>query len=408
MTSDLERIGPLQLRVLLICACIAFIDGYDLQSMAFVAPALARDWQLAPHQLKEALSASLLGLAIGSFLSGPLSDWIGRRSVLIGAVIILGLSTLGNAFADTLHSLFLYRFLTGLGLGASMPNVVALTAEFVPARIRAFMITLMFCAVPLGGALGGILSARLIELYDWRAVFIVGGVAPLVLLPAVIWLLPESRKYLAGKTSRKEKIAIAPLFENERTFGTPLLWLLFFCNLFVLHYLVSWLPTVLRENGWSNENAILGASTFQFGGIVGGLTLSYLLDKIGPFRVLLPVYAVCVLVLFLLPGAANLKPAAMLGLSLAGAGLIGAQFCLSAFAAMYYPTSVRATGIGWAMSIGRIGGIVSPLAAGYLIGKNASLFAFFAYSSIPVFLCVFCVMLLWRYSQGMSAGGVSR
>src|SRR2546430_12394810 len=194
---DRQPVGGFQIRLLLTCAAVLFLDGFDTQAIGYVAPALAKEWGLTKGALGPVFSAGLFGLMIGALLFGPLADRVGRKKIIILSTLAFGLGALVTAFVQDVNTLLAIRFLTGLGLGGAMPNAVAMTSEFNPRRRRATMVMIMFCGFSLGAALGGLLAAALIPQFGWRSVFFVGGLAPLLLVPILLLRLPESVRFLA-------------------------------------------------------------------------------------------------------------------------------------------------------------------------------------------------------------------
>jgi len=180
---DRAKFGPLQFGVTALCFIIAMLDGFDTQSIAFVAPKIAEDWGLAPSAFGPIFAIGLLGLTVGAFTLSPAADKFGRKTIILISTFIFGLFALLTAFAGSMNELLIYRFITGVGLGAAMPNIIALTSEYGPARLRATLVTVMFCGFPLGSTIGGLISTWLIATWDWHSVFVVGGVLPLLLLP---------------------------------------------------------------------------------------------------------------------------------------------------------------------------------------------------------------------------------
>src|SRR6202158_5362874 len=277
---DEQPVGRFQIRLLLACAAVLFLDGFDTQAIGYVAPDLARDWGLARGALGPVFSAGLFGLMIGALIFGPVADRIGRKKIIVFSTAALGIGTLATVFAQDISSLLVIRFLTGLGLGGALPNAVALTSEFSPHRRRAPMVMIMFCGFSVGAALGGLLAAALIPQFGWRSVFVVGGVAPLLLVPILALKLPESVRFLALTGRANDRVAqllglinptasFAPatrfvvdepalagipvlhLFKDSRTLVTLLLWVVFFMSLLDLYFLSNWLPTVLNDLGAS-------------------------------------------------------------------------------------------------------------------------------------------------------------
>src|SRR6202521_1115726 len=281
---DAQPVGGFQLRLLLTCAAVLFLDGFDTTAIGYVAPSLAAEWHLTKGALGPVFSAGLFGLMIGALLFGPLADRIGRRRIIIFSTLAFGVGTFATAFVQDVNSLLAIRFLTGLGLGGAMPNVIAMTSEFNPRRRRATMVMIMFCGFSLGAALGGFLAAALIPLFGWRSVFVVGGLAPLALVPHLARRRPESVRFLAFTGRAQERVAellwsISPravfapatqfvvhepeltgipvlhLFRDGRTLVTLLLWVVFFMSLLDLYFLSNWLPTVLNDLGASVSSA---------------------------------------------------------------------------------------------------------------------------------------------------------
>src|SRR5260370_22886461 len=204
---DQQPVGGFQIRLLLTCAAVLFLDGFDTQAIGYVAPALAREWGLTKGGVGPAFSGGLFGLMIGALLFGPLADRIGRKKIIIFSALAFGIGTLVTAFLQDVNTLRAIRFLTGLGLGGAMPNAIAMTSEFNPRRRRATMVMIMFCGFSVGAALGGLLAAALIPQFGWRSVFVVGGVAPLLLVPILALRLPESVRFLALTGRANERVA---------------------------------------------------------------------------------------------------------------------------------------------------------------------------------------------------------
>jgi AAHS family 4-hydroxybenzoate transporter-like MFS transporter len=398
---DRVKFGPLQFGVTALCALVAMLDGFDTQAIAYVAPRIAADWGLSPASFGPIFSIGLVGLMIGAFVLSPVADRFGRKTIIVISTVLFGVFALLTARSGAMNELMIYRFLTGIGLGAAMPNIIALTSEYAPERLRATLVTVMFCGFPLGSTIGGLISTSLLAHYDWQAVFILGGALPLLLTPVLVFLLPESVRFLVARGAPESRIApivrrLAPsvstaefmsnldneraeapkglsvlqLFSHRRAAVTGFLWVAFFMNLLVMYFLVNWLPTLLTSAGLPLKLAILSTATLNLGGVVGGVTLGRMIDKFNPYIVLGTAYAASAAFIALIAiGGANL-PRLLVGAALAGFGVVGAQTGCNALAASIYPTAIRSTGVGWALGVGRMGAVVGPLAGGLLLARH--------------------------------------
>jgi MFS transporter, AAHS family, 4-hydroxybenzoate transporter len=417
---DQQPVGGFQIRLLLSCAAVLFLDGFDTQAIGYVAPALAREWSLPKGALGPVFSAGLFGLMIGALLFGPLADRIGRKKIIIFSTLAFGVGSLVTAFVQDVNTLLAIRFLTGLGLGGAMPNAVAMTAEFNPRRRRATMVMIMFCGFSVGAALGGWLAAALIPAFGWRAVFVVGGAVPLLLVPILALRLPESVRFLVltGRAHRRvaellqsldPKAEFGPatrfvvlepdlsgmpvlhLFKGGRTLVTLLLWVVFFMSLLDLYFLSNWLPTVLNDLGASVSAAAAIGSMLQVGGVVGTVALGSVIDRFS-FRALALVYFIAVFAVFAIGQVGHSAAWVAMAIFAAGFCIVGGQIAANALAAGFYPTAVRATGVGWALGIGRAGSIIGPLVGGVLLAMKwsaASVFTAAAAAALCAALAAF-------------------
>ena len=422
---DDNRIGAFQIRVLLLCAAVTCVDGFDMQAIGYIAPTLGKAWHLAPGALGPVFSASLLGLMIGALVGGPIGDRIGRKRVIVVCTAFFGLCSLLTVLADSLNSLMAIRFITGIGLGGVMPTAIALTGEYSPQRKRATMIMMMFCGQSLGSVLGGAAAAQLVPVFGWASVFWVGGILPLVLALALIPALPESihllvllgnqggggrvRAVLAridpafvypegtrfvAPAEHTAEFPVRQLFREGRTTVTLLMWVIFFMNLLVIYLLANWLPTVINNAGTSVQTAVYISSLYHVGAVAGALTMGQVIDRFGSFRVLTWAFALAGLFIIAIGSAGASVALLVPAVFAAGYCVVGAQGGANASAATYYPTGIRSTGVGWALGIGRIGSIIGPVLGGMMISLHWSTPDLFMAVAVPEFLAGATALLI--------------
>lgn len=421
---DRSRLGALQWRVCILCSCIALFDGFDTQIVAYMAPAISMEWALGRGAFGPVFGAGLLGLTLGAIAGGSLADAWGRRGVIIAATAFFAVFATAAAWAQNLDQLIALRLLTGLGLGAAIPNLIALTSEFAPARSRALIVTLMFSGFPLGSVIGGFLSAWWIPEFGWRSLFYLGGLAPLAFALLLTAYLPESPNFLVAHGAAASRVTallrridaryvpiadpryavsdaalrkspFRSLFVDRRAAMTLLLWSVFFMNLLVMYFLVNWLPTLLMMSGYALSKAIMASSALNLGGIVGGAALAMLIRRRGPYATLGSAYALLAPMIVAVAYIAKAPALTFPAVFLLGFGVVGSQFCLNALAAELYPTAMRSTGIGWALGVGRIGSIVGPVLGGWSLSAGWS----------PDHLVLFCVVPTLLASAGVIALG---
>ncbi|QGN38889.1 MFS transporter [Klebsiella oxytoca] len=415
-------VGARQWRVIICCFLVVMLDGFDTAAIGFIAPDIRNHWQLTAGDLAPLFGAGLLGLTAGALLCGPLSDRFGRKRVIEFCVALFGLFSLLSAFAPDLQMLVFLRFLTGLGLGGAMPNTITMTSEYLPARRRGALVTLMFCGFTLGSALGGVVSAQLVPLIGWPGILVLGGVLPLMLAVALIPLLPESPRWQIRRQLPQEVIAknvgaitgetytdthfwldepaatgkgsIRQLFVGRQLPITLMLWVVFFMSLLIIYLLSSWMPTLLNHRGIDLQHASWVTAAFQIGGTFGALLLGVLMDRFNPFRVLALSYAlgsVCIVMIGLSENGLWLMALAIFG---TGIGISGSQVGLNALTATLYPTQSRATGVSWSNAVGRCGAIVGSLSGGVMMAMNFSFDTLFFVIAVPAVVSAVMLVLL--------------
>ncbi|AOK39350.1 3-(3-hydroxy-phenyl)propionate transporter MhpT [Burkholderia cenocepacia] len=378
---------------LALCFAIALLEGLDLQSVGVAAPRMAREFGLSVSQMGIAFSAGTFGLLPGAMLGGRLADRIGRKRVLIASTVLFGLLSIATAQVSSFAMLVVVRVLTGIGLGGAMPNLIALSSEAVEPRSRSSAVATMYCGIPFGGVIASLIGVLLGGDTEWRHIFYVGGLGPLLLVPLLVWCLPESRAYLdvAGTQAARASVA-RTLFGDGRTTSTLALWVSYFCTLIVLYFLLNWLPSLMAARGLDRAHVGLVQIAFNVGAGLGALGIGAALDRMRASRVVGGMYVGIVLSLAALaaaPGFASLAAAAFA----AGMFVVGGQSVLYALAAMYYPTAMRGTGVGSAVAVGRLGSVVGPLAAATLLAAGRSAPVVIG-ASIPVTLVAAVAALL--------------
>jgi AAHS family 4-hydroxybenzoate transporter-like MFS transporter len=430
--------GRSRLVIVILCFLAVLVDGFDTQAIGYIAPALVADWHIAKAALAPVLASSLAGLMFGAFLFGSISDRKGRKFGLTLSVALFGVFSLMTAMTQSITALLLMRFLTGLGLGGVMPNAVSLTSEYAPTRVRSTVVMVMFCGFSLGAALGGMVSAPLIAHYSWRAVLIVGGVAPLLLAPVLLLALRESIDFMVEKQSPRARLeaalvsvapqalipenasferkarpnargSIAQLFTDGRAVLTLMLWTIFFMSLLELYFISNWLPLLLHQAGLDVRHAVMTSSLFQVGGTIGTLILGRFIDRRQPFSVLAIVYVGAALFVFWLGlNVEGSSPVLSTAITCAGFCVVGGQIAANALAARSYPTTIRATGVGYAFGVGRIGSLVGPFLGGALIALQWDSAHIFMLGAIPALIAACAAIVIHMRNRGGFADSNSR
>lgn len=416
---DQRKLSSLQITVIILSALVVWLDGYHIQSMALIVPKLSAQWSIESSGFMLVLASALLGIAIGGAFLAPLGDRFGRRILLISSMLFLGLASIGTSFSNDTMQLIIWRFLTGLALGASLTNATALTSEYLPNKRRAALVTLMFSGVSIGAFTSGFVAPVIIENFGWKGMFTIGGAIPLLLCVLLAVAMPESIKLLLAsrpndpriakilarlspgtdprtvyaKKQEVQKQSVTELMSATYRKGTLLLWMVFIFNMFVLYLLVNWLPTLLTTQGWSASQAPKGAVMIQAGGVVGGLLLSWCVDKGKTVKAMLTAYSITAIALGLFTILPSSGPSWWVLLLVVGGGISGSQFVLNALSAIYYPPLIRATGIGWAAGIGRIGAVLSPIIGGLIIKMQVAPFTVLGLLVIPVAICAVGVLM---------------
>lgn len=390
-----QRFSAYQWLVFALCFVIVLLDGFDTAAIGYIAPSLVTEWGIGRPALAPVLSAALFGLAAGALLAGPMADRLGRKRVLVGSVFVFAVACLASSFAADLAQLTVLRFVTGIGLGAAMPNAVTLMSEYCPDQRRATLTNAMFCGFPLGAACGGFLAAWMIPQWGWRSVLMLGGVTPLVLTVLLVLLLPESVRYMVARSMPVERIravlarisaraadagsfvmretktsaagsGLGVVFSRQYAAGSVMLWLAYFMGLVIFYALINWMPILFKDAGLDPKDATLIAALFPLGG-VGAIFFGWLMDRFNGNWIIGIGYGLTAVAIYAIGQAAGSVGALVVVVFVAGTLMNTAQSSMPALAAGFYPTQGRATGVAWMLGIGRFGGI----AGSFLVAELA-------------------------------------
>jgi AAHS family 4-hydroxybenzoate transporter-like MFS transporter len=382
---------------LALCAFAAFLDGYDVQALGLAIPGLAADLHVAPTAFAAALSLSLAGMAMGAMFLAPWADRLGRQRLMISVLLLIGATTLGATTSTSSFQLALWRTLTGLGMGALLPLAITVAAEAADSKNRTFLVTLVTSCTAVGSVAASFAAPSLEGALGWKGIFYLGAAMPLC--AALLFLLrgssPRPEEGASG-TSRGKGANVTALFSEQFRFRTTLLWVIFFISLMATYSLISWLPTLLTEAGWTRGEAQRATGFLALGSIIGGLLLARAADRGHPAPALSSAYLLATMA-FVGVGVAPASKVIWAVLIFAiGAGSIGSQLALGALAASFYPARIRASGVGWSSGIGRAGSILGPLALAGMMTAQLGSSLIIATLAAPMLICAFCVLQLTR------------
>ncbi len=417
-----ERIGnsPMssyQFRIIGICLAINILDGFDVLVVAFTAQSIAADWGLSPSSLGLLLSSGVFGMAAGSLVLAPYADRTGRRTMILAGLVIITVGMAVSAITQTVWQLVAARLFTGLGIGTLLASMNVLVAEYSSQKYRSLAISVFQSGFPIGATIGGGIVLILLSIYSWRSAFLFGALISALMIPIVYARLPESLDFLASKQpanaldkinkilvkigqtpverlperpamQQEISVGVARLLSDGRLRRTLLIWTSFFMVMFSFYFVVSWTPKLLAQAGLSAEQGISGSVILSLGGVIGSLMLGFIASRV-KLKGLVGTYMVATAILMVLFGmlSSQLIPAFSIAIFL-GFFLFGAIVGLYAITPTLYDTEMRATGMGWAIGIGRIGGIIAPYAAGLMLEDGFSNTLMFTIFAVPMFIAM--------------------
>jgi AAHS family 4-hydroxybenzoate transporter-like MFS transporter len=419
---DEAPVGAFQVLLFCLSLLIMILEGIEIQVIGFVAPSLIDDWGIPSEQLGPIFSAGLAGAMVGATLFGSAGDRFGRRPVILACMTVFSAGTLLTPFTSDVTTLAMLRFLTSLGLGGVVPNVISLCSELAPRRIRAFFVGCVATSQLLGGVAGSLLASWILESHTWQLVFYAIGIGSLLFIVPVAMLLPESLRFLvlhgkpaarvgtllvrlgltsvdagsleAGEAAKAQSHVVA-LFRNGYAATTLLLWLAIAANLFMTAFIIYWLPTLLVQSGVQLSTAIMSITVMNLAGIIGGVCLSMLLGRFSPFHVLALAYFIAALAVAQIGLLTPWVPGVFLAVFAAGFLALGGFAGLSSIAATLYPTRLRSTGVGSAIAASKGGAILGPMAAGAALAVDTPLSMVFAICGVGgIVACVSLLLLV--------------
>ncbi len=426
---DQQKWSGFQTLIFIMMFLVAFFDGMDTAVMGYIAPDLIHDWQISKADIIPVLSAALIGAAIGAIVLGPLADRFGRRTLLLVSVFIFSIGCVLSSFAVNLTQLEILRFITGLGLGAALPNAVTLLSEYCPAHKRAFIVNTMYCGFPIGAAVGGFVAAYVIPHFGWESMLLISGVMPLMLTAFMLILLPESVRYLLLKTGHDQKIqqilekidtsanhhvfqledrslnismlqAMKTVFSSKYVVGTLSLWICFFSGLMIFYGIMNWMPVLFKEAGMPDHLGPIVSGLFALGGI-GAMLNGWFMDRFNGN------YVIAICTFFTAICVALIGPVVHWSLTIfivlmIGAGTLQntAQSSLPVLAAKFYPTEARTTGVSWMCGIGRFGAVAGTMCMGYMANNNMTWTQIFTILAIPAVVMT-VTMLIKNISENL-------
>ena len=428
---DHAKFRPFHFNVLVWCLLIILFDGYDLAINGVVLPLLMVEWGLTAMQAGMLASTALAGMMFGAMIFGSLADKIGRKKVIMICIVLFSGLTFAGGFASNPTEFAILRFLAGLGIGGVMPNLVALTSEYAPIRMRSTLVTGMFSGYAVGGVMAALLGSWFTPDFGWQIMFFIAGI-PLFLLPVIWKFLPESLTFIVqqnrqaeareivrrleptitvketttfelDKVDVPESASVMSLFRRGRTMNTILFWIAFFTCLLTMYALSSWLPKLMMAAGYSMDNSLMFMMVMNIGAVIGIIGGGILADRFHLKPVLMCLGVMGAVVMSLMGFQSNEFLLYIL-VFLAGAASIGSQMLLYSYVAQFYPLAVRSTGIGWSSAIGRMGAIIGPILIGGLLGMNLPAHFNFMAVGLPVLITAIAVSLIMNSNESEKIG----
>ena len=417
---SVQKMTAVHYTTIAICFLMNMLDGMDVLVIAFSAPAISSEWGISPKALGIVFSAAIAGMTIGAMLIAPQGDKIGRKWIILGCAILIGSSVYTTSLAETVNQLMILRFISGLGIGGMLASVSTLAAEYAPDKSKDFWVSLVMGGYPVGAVVTGVLAAYVIPRHGWPAMFQIAGIATMATIPLIILFLSESLEYLAQRRPRNalqkintilsrmqktplpqlpcqgEKVttpSLSRLFTSTFKTQTLLLWLAFFMAFSTLYFLLSWIPKLTTEAGMPEQLGIYSGTVFNLGAFAGILALGVLAMWMG-LRKTIVMFLVSAAVLMMLFRFFSGSFFILVLFGLIGFAMQAGFVGLYAISVRMYPADIRSTGIGWGLGTGRLGAVLGPIVAGYLVAAGLTPTTHFIIFAIPCVIAALAVILI--------------
>lgn len=412
MTNEANSITRLQYATILVCFLMNILDGTDVLVISYSAPAIATSWSVSPEALGVVFSAGLAGMTMGALFLAPFADQIGRRKMILLSAVLMGTGIFLTAYSQTVFHLIFLRVISGVGIGSMLASTAALTAEYAPKKTANFWVSMVISGYPVGAVLSGLVAAEVVPTQGWQQLFRYAGLASFITLPLIWFFLSESLEYYYKRQPREalkksnailkkmkrpqltelpepprktKGIPVKGLLKKEYLKPTVQLWGALFLAFGCLYFLTSWIPKLATNTGMSISLAIYAGTIFNIGAFLGILTQGYFSTRFGLKRTI-GVFFIMTAILMAVFWAFIGSDIILLIFGLLGFGIQGGFVGLYAVAARMYPTEFRTTGVGWAIGMGRLGGVIGPAVGGILIGMGITMAGNFMIFAIPTFL----------------------
>lgn len=421
------KMSGLQIAAIALCVLINALDGFDVLAVAFTAAPISREWGLSPVDVGGLFSAGLAGMGLGAFFLSPLGDKFGRRPMILACLVILSVGMLASAATTSLEQLMLMRFVTGLGIGGMLASINTIVAEYASAKRRNLCISLMALGYPLGAAFGGLAAVPLINAFGWHSVYLLGGIAALVIMPLAFFFMPESIQFLVARQPKRaleranavlgrmgkpllsalpvrtaeaaHEQRLSAVLGRELIGTTALVLLLNMAVMATVYFAISWTPKILSQLGFSDSIGIYASLMMNLAGAVGCLLFGLMANRFGLRRLSIVVFVGMALALTAFGLVPPVASALVVAAFVLGFFINTAITCLYTILPVVFPASVRATGTGIGLGGGRIGAVAGPYLAGVLIAAGLDRAAFCMALALPMIVAALTLLGL----KGISA-----